>query len=302
MSNAATHWAANLEDLQPGSKLVLMLLAECHNGKTGRCDPSIDWLCKKTGYKPRRLFDLLADLEVCGHICRETISLGRGRGKKICFALKIGAPATTMDMQPSAVATEMELQPNAPAKDYNCNSEHLQLQPSAVAYKEEPEENRNTPIPPSKPAAPEPSAALARSVVEEILRIIPKAKAAMAPKDTLPKVVRTILRTTPPEQLLAAVRACYSIERHTREEGQYAPAIYTFLNKGVWKNWTGAAEQASGPAEMTTEDWQRAMRHWVDTGEWLADHVSPPPSDPACTAPANMIRHALKLRPERNAA
>jgi hypothetical protein len=49
---------------------------------------------------------------------------------------------------------------------------------------------------------------------------------------------------------------------------------------------------------MTTEGWQRAMRHWVDTGEWLIADVSPAPDQPGCKAPAKMLRHAAKLRPD----
>lgn len=98
---------------------------------------------------------------------------------------------------------------------------------------------------------------------------------------------------------LQAIKAA-AIAFAADQKPEFHPALDRWLKDGRFENWQ--AGQSAPPAEMTTEDWQRAMRHWVDTGEWLADHVSPPPSDPACTAPANMIRHALKLRPERNAA
>lgn len=136
----------------------------------------------------------------------------------------------------------------------------------------------------------------AMSVCEEILSILPPAKRRMAPKDSLPKVVKTILRGTTPESLLSAVRACYSTERHTAEEGQYAPAIYSWLKDGVWKNWL---PEASLPAsDMTDAEWATAMRHWVDTGEWLVADVSPAPDQPGCKAPAKMLRHAAKLDPD----
>lgn len=291
MSIHAMSWAIKVKGLPIATKAVLMMLAECHNGETGQCNPSIRYLREITGLKERALQLHFKALEASGLIARDYAYHGRGKGCSVeQYNLKIGILGTVKK-------DDIDAKDIAPAKECARKIRSMRPQNIALPLKEEPEENRNTPIPPTE--QPEPSAALARSVVDQILQIIPKAKASMAP-DSLPKVVRTILRKTPPEQLLAAVRACYSTERHTREEGQYAPAIYTFLNKGVWKNWAG--DQASAPAEMTTEGWQRAMRHWVDTGEWLADYASPPPSDRGCTAPANMIRHALKLRPERSAA
>lgn len=136
----------------------------------------------------------------------------------------------------------------------------------------------------------------ARGVSEQILALLPPLKRKMAPKDSLPKLVGSILKQTSPESLLAAVAACYSTERHTVEDGQYAPAIYSWLKDGVWKNWI--PEQALPASEMTEAEWATAMRHWVDTGEWLASDASPAPDQPGCKAPAKMLRHAAKLRPD----
>ena len=134
----------------------------------------------------------------------------------------------------------------------------------------------------------------ARGVSEQILALLPPLKRKMAPKDSLPKVVKSILTQTTPESLLAAVSACYSTERHTVEDGQYAPAIYSWLKDGVWKNWI--PEQALPASEMTDAEWATAMRHWVDTGDWLVADVSPAPDQPGCKAPAKMLRHAAKIR------
>lgn len=142
----------------------------------------------------------------------------------------------------------------------------------------------------------EPSNASVRATVDEILALLPRSKVRMAPRDSLPKVVKTILRTTPPESLLAAVKACYEFERHREEEGQYAPAIYTFLQKGAWRGWL-PGEASERPADMSEDEWKTAMRHWVDTGEWLVADVSPAPDQPGCRAPAKMLRHAAKLDP-----
>lgn len=113
-----------------------------------------------------------------------------------------------------------------------------------------------------------------------------------------PKAVKRAGGTAP---LLKAIEAVAAKQRNAEGFVENLPDMHRWLARDKWQDVLPSSEPAPA-AEMTTEDWQRAMRHWVDTGEWLADHVSPPPGDPACTAPANMIRHALKLRPERNAA
>lgn len=132
-----------------------------------------------------------------------------------------------------------------------------------------------------------------QSVCDEILKLLPARKKAMAPRDSLPKVVKSILRKTDPESLLGAVRACYSTERHTAEEGQYAPAIYTWLQKGVWKNWLDMADDSG--TELSEDEWAQAFRHYVDAGEWLIPDVTPAPHEPGCQAPAKMLRHAASL-------
>jgi len=136
----------------------------------------------------------------------------------------------------------------------------------------------------------------AQVVSEQILALLPPLKRKMAPKDSLPKIVKSILAQTSPESLLAAVAACYSTERHKTDDGQYAPAIYSWLKDGVWKNWV--ADQPVTAAELTESEWINAMRHWVDTLEWLAAGASPAPDEPGCLAPAKMLRPAAKLRPE----
>jgi DNA-binding MarR family transcriptional regulator len=143
----------------------------------------------------------------------------------------------------------------------------------------------------------------AQSVCDEILKILPPRKRAMAPRDSLPKVVKTILRKTEPEELLAAVERCYSTERHVAEEGQYAPAIYSWLSKGVWKNWLEDVDVVD--AELSEEEWASAFRHYVDSGDWLIPDVSPAPHEPGCKGPAKMLRHAADLlvnNPKRVAA
>lgn len=130
-------------------------------------------------------------------------------------------------------------------------------------------------------------------VCDEILKLLPPRKKAMAPRDSLPKVVKSILKQTDPESLLSAVERCYSTERHTDEDGQYAPAIFTWLSKGVWKNWIGEPDDSR--ADLSDEEWGQAFRHYVETGSWLIGLHSPAPHEEGCKAPAKMLRHAASL-------
>ena len=47
MSARATFWAWEVE-VPSSEKLVLLCLADCHNADTGQCNPSVNYICKKT--------------------------------------------------------------------------------------------------------------------------------------------------------------------------------------------------------------------------------------------------------------
>lgn len=125
-------------------------------------------------------------------------------------------------------------------------------------------------------------------VVDEIFRIIPKAKARMAPKKTLPKVVKTILAKTPAESLLAAVRACYTHPDSTRDGGQYAPAIYKFLSTGMWENWVPGSDAAAQPADIADDQWRRLLMTWHETRSW-PPYAGPQPGHEGCRIPEPIL-------------
>jgi uncharacterized protein YdaU (DUF1376 family) len=125
-------------------------------------------------------------------------------------------------------------------------------------------------------------------VVSEILRVIPKAKARMAPKKTLPKIVKGILAKHPPESLLAAVRACYTHPDQTREDGQYAPAIYKFLSTGMWESWLPAADAGAAVLEMSDDQWRRLLMTWHETQSW-PPYAGPLPGQDGCRVPGPIL-------------
>jgi hypothetical protein len=71
-------------------------------------------------------------------------------------------------------------------------------------------------------------------------------------------------------------------------DGQFHKGMHSWLTGGFWEQWVG--KSVGQQSELTREDWQAAMREYVDTGEWPIPAISPPPTDPACKAPADMIQ------------
>lgn len=68
MSIAATKWAWQ-SDLPPPLKLVLLALADCHNGKSGQCNPRVETIAGMVGRTKRAVQYTLKDLEARGYIC-----------------------------------------------------------------------------------------------------------------------------------------------------------------------------------------------------------------------------------------
>jgi len=63
MSHIASYWAVEQKGLPVNAKIILMLLADCHNGQTGECFPSISLLVEKSNISERSVHYAL------GHMC-----------------------------------------------------------------------------------------------------------------------------------------------------------------------------------------------------------------------------------------
>lgn len=144
------------------------------------------------------------------------------------------------------------------------------------------------------------SSAQVREVVDEILKIIPKPKARMAPKKTLPRTVKGLLAKHSPESLLSAVRACYTSADSTREGGQYAPAIHKFLTTGMWENWLPGAEPEQAVTDIPDDQWRRMLKAYHDSGSW-PPFAGPSPAQPDCRAPAPILERYREWAAEQAA-
>ena len=97
--------------------------------------------------------------------------------------------------------------------------------------------------------------------------------------------------------LLAAINA--EVAKRVDPDGFVSslPDMHRWLSQERWQDVAPAETQAL-KTDLSHDEWTRAMRHWVDTTEWLAGHICPAPDQLGCIAPDPMMRHAAKLRPE----
>lgn len=109
-----------------------------------------------------------------------------------------------------------------------------------------------------------------------------------------PKAVK---RAGGSEVILKALASVAAKQRSAEGFVENLPDMHRWLSRDKWAD-TPGQEALSERAEMTEAEWATAMRHWVDTGDWLASDASPAPDQPGCKAPAKMLRHAAKLRPD----
>jgi len=85
MSAKATFWAWEQSAIKGSSKFVLLCLADCHNADTERCDPSAEFVAKKTGLNIKTVGASLLKIEESG-----LISIKKNKGKNSQFTLNMG--------------------------------------------------------------------------------------------------------------------------------------------------------------------------------------------------------------------
>lgn len=82
--------------VSPTQKLVLFCLADCHNGETGRCDPTVATIMQITGLSNRAIATALIDLEALKHITAR-----RERGARSTYDMHpSGEPASPHPQEP----------------------------------------------------------------------------------------------------------------------------------------------------------------------------------------------------------
>ena len=73
---------AETPELKASAKIALLVLADCHNQETGRCDPSIATIAKRGGMSERSIQDGLKQLSDLKKISITYRQRKTGKGKK----------------------------------------------------------------------------------------------------------------------------------------------------------------------------------------------------------------------------
>jgi biotin operon repressor len=107
-----------------------------------------------------------------------------------------------------------------------------------------------------------------------------------------PKAVK---RAGGSEIILKALASVVAKQRSAEGFVENLPDMHRWLSRDKWADAAAMAPPIAS-AEMTEAEWAISMRHWVETGDWLASEASPAPDQPGCKAPAKMLRHAARLR------
>jgi predicted transcriptional regulator len=269
MSNRATSWAIEIPDLPPTTKLVLLLLADCHNGGTGQCNPSPEWLSERAGMKERAIQMHLRKLEELGLLERQYEYHGRGKGCSVSqYNLKLGIISKPQALQPHLI----EPQNNAPAK--TCARKKTSMRPQKMVHHIEPEL--------------EPESITAH--FEEIW----KAWSTLGRRrsKSKAKTLEMFKRVSKQHNPKTIRLACVAYAKAT--DGQYHKNLPEFLRDGYWENWIGR-DMSEQPKSHTDDDWERWLFRWNVYGEWNCPD-SPSPDQPGCKMPQKFQNQIKKRR------
>ena len=93
LSFKAAAWAIDSDLPENGQqKLLLIVLADCHNTDNGRCDPSLQYLCTKTKMSRSTVIRCLARLIELGLIAREA-RFSSGMQTSNSYEIRMDSPA-----------------------------------------------------------------------------------------------------------------------------------------------------------------------------------------------------------------
>ena len=85
MSARATFWAWDIQ-VPSSEKLVLLCLADCHNGDTGQCNPSVNYISRQTSLERKTVLKALSLLNDKSLLSRVKVS-----GSSNWYTLSIGS-------------------------------------------------------------------------------------------------------------------------------------------------------------------------------------------------------------------
>jgi hypothetical protein len=289
MSIQAVAAAIELQGLPPATKLVLMLLANRHNGDTGLCYPKQETLAAEAGMSVRSLRTHIIELEKAGLICRAVFRLGNGQADQTHYTFPFldrqNLPPKDLDRQKSKVR---------PA-----NSGELDRQ-LVSAPLDKPEENRKEPEDTPPEAKPQDVAKLALETIWAKWSKVGRER-LQTNKGHCLKLLRKIGKT---HDLRDVTRAALRYARTT--DPNFHQGLDTWLKNGRYENFLPSkAPSPTLALQSELTDLERAFDQFAKTGEWTGDRYGHPlpPNHPNASYPAELYARFGVSRPaERSAA
>lgn len=248
MSNKAMSWATEC-GVTRSHKLILMLLADAHNGHTGECFPYQETLVDKSGYSLSTVQACLVDLEKWGLLKRETKRLGRGKGSRTHYILCLDI------LHPQIL--EVQVSGDTPPENGD-----LDPRPTGGQYKDKPEKE------------PERTGIDVGSVVDKIWIASPQPAKTRSSKKLVKAAIEKAIKIITAEQLVSAWQAFLRSSDAMKDGGKFVPAAHRWINDQKYEAWLpkepDLLEQASGPTaeEQRRQDLDRCFEAFAKFGTW----------------------------------
>jgi len=282
VSNKAMAWAVDCK-VKGSHKLVLMLIAEAHNGHTGACFPSQEWIEEKSGLADSTVLSILKDLEEWGFLSRHTKSLGRGKGSRRDFELHLETfDPQILDLLNSGVR--------------GLENTQLDPQPARPPLKEEPERE------------PEVTGnAGAKDDHSEVLKAFwdssPDKARERSSKKRLSEAVSKIVRArkdVTAEQLLAAWQAFLRTADARKDGAKFCPGIHVWLNDNRFDAFLQAAAVKASPEDDRALKLEQCFFQYGRGGAWEGRHhgfpVAPDVAEAAGLYPTKLYaKYGMKM-------
>jgi hypothetical protein len=288
MSIQAVAAAIEVPGLPPATKLVLMLLANRHNGDTGLCYPKQETLAAEAGMSVRSLRTHIIELEKAGLICRAVFRLGNGQADQTHYTFPF------LDRQKLPPEKVERKKPTVrPA-----NSGELDRQ-LVSAPLDKPEENRKEPedvlVPKNEDLAPK-----ALETIWAKWSAVGKGRNQTNKAGCL-KLLRKIGKT---HDLRDVTRAALRYAKAT--DPDFHQGLDTWLKNGRYENFIPSKAPSAPPVDASPlTDLELTFKRFAETGEWSGARFgfALSPIHPSASYSAELYARFGVARPaERSAA
>jgi hypothetical protein len=303
MSIEATRWALKVRGLSLAEKAILFVLADAHNGKTGKCFPSLSALSDAADCTVRIARKHLAGIEAKGLFTRTVTSFGKGLTTFYELHLDMTEANDTRGATGQAQTNE-----HSEGQLAKCPSEGQLVPADQMTLLEGPNDTRGvitieepeyiTGIPSSE------ANASSEGRTSDLFEASPSSPPAISKREMATDIVFRIGKPllsrdglSPKEAgaFLGKLIKNSNLEIVARVVSQAALAppvdarqwLTAAANAEARKAGLTRTVRKSGPTE-----WPKVLNTWFDSGTWPR-HVGPDPTDTACLAPTHELEAVL---------